>query len=164
MLKKLRPEHAELAEKLIPPSKFKDFKETYLTGLKSWHAFGLFDSYKEDELKAISCGFYSGEYPEWYYIGHYCDDADDLHVLINETCLRFEKFELKRFCWVARNYEMDYLLNYLPERYATFMDYKLAGWRRSPFIRHYSTLYGGQWSPVDSEVYTSILKTGYRKP
>jgi len=163
MLKKLRIDHLAQVAQLLPPSRLEDFKETYLSGLKSWHAFGNFSSYKENDLTSISCTFYSGEYPEWHYIGHYCDEAEELPTLLNDTIERFEAFGLKRFCWAARTYEIDFLQNYLPDRYMTFLDYKVPAWKKTQFTRHYNSLYSNQWSPVDSEVFVSILKTAFRK-
>ena len=163
MLKKIRPDHIEKVKDLLPPSHLKEFQETYMSDLKSWHAFGLFDGPAENVLKGISCCFYSAEAPEWFYIKHYCDDNEDLKTLVNETCKRFESFEIRKFIWAERSYDIDFLLNYIPVRYSSYFMYEVLGWLRSPYTRHFNILYSGQWCPADSAVNFSVLESTKKK-
>lgn len=163
MLKKIRPDHFDKVKNLLPSFKLDDFRETYMTELKTWHAFGLFDNSKEDNLLGISCCYYSGEVPEWHYINHYCDDNGDLLKLVNETCKRFESHGLQRFAWASRSYDIDYLLNYIPDRYVSFFDYKVVEYYKAQYARHFQSLYSGQWCPVKSEVHFSVLRQNHRK-
>ena len=157
MLKKLTANDIEDIKKILPPAKLYEFTETYLSDLVTWYAFGYYDD--SDSLRGISCVHFSGELPEWTLLSQYCDDAADMSNMIAEVCSRFEKGGLFRFSWVDLDYSMDYLSNFIPDRYYSFKDYETPAWTKPRFKRHFDTLYNSGWFPVKSQVYLSILKS-----
>ena len=156
MLRKLTMHHYEQIKTIIPPNKLQEFKETYISDLVTWYAFGYYDD--ANTLKGISCTYFSGEEPEWYLLTQYCDDVTDQEIMINEVCTRFEKYGLFRFNWVDLDYSMDFMKNFIPDRYYSFKDYETKAWQRPRYKKHSGTLYNSSWFTVNSEVYYSILK------
>lgn len=161
MLKKLTAENTEDVKKILPPAKVYEFAETYLSDLVTWYAFGYYDEL--NNLKGISCAHFSGELPEWTLLHQYCDDAADLSKMVTEVCKRFEDHGLFRFSWLDLDYSMDYMLNFIPDRYYSFKDYETEAWTKPRFKRHFGTLYNSGWFPVKSQVYLSILKSKDRR-
>jgi hypothetical protein len=155
MIKKLTIKDLEGVTKLLPPSKIYEFKETYLSDLAFWYAFGYYDS---DQLKGISCAYFSGDLPEWELLAQYCDDADDLAKMIDEVCQRFEKNKLFKFSWIDLDYSMDFMKNFIPNRYYSFKEYETTAWLKPRYKKHAGTLYNSGWYPVNSTVYYSIMK------
>ena len=162
MLRKLRPNDVGLIGAVLPPAKIPEFIETYLSDLRTWHSFGLFDD-TTGELKGISCAYYSGELPEWCLLQQYCDDERDLTEIIDRVCKVFEGFKLYKFNWIDYDYSIDFLKNFIPKRYITVKEYETAPWLKTKFTKHYGSLYNSQWSPVKSTVYLSVLPEELRK-
>ncbi len=160
MLKKLTAKDLESVKQLLPPSKIYEFNETYLSDLKFWYAFGYYDN---DQLKGITCAYFSGDLPEWELLTQYCDDADDLEKMINEVCKKFEKNGLFKFSWIDLDYSMDFMKNFIPSRYYSFKEYETEAWQKPKYRKHAGTLYDSGWYPVKSAVYYSILKTKDRE-
>jgi hypothetical protein len=159
MLKKLTIKDLESVKQILPPSKIYDFTETYLADLNYWYAFGY---YNNDQLKGITCAYFSGDLPEWDLVAQYCDDENDLLHMIDEVCKRFEQNKLFKFSWVDLDYSMDFIKNFVPSRYYSFKEYDTAAWQRPRYKKHAGTLYNSGWYPVKSTVYYSILKNEER--
>jgi hypothetical protein len=155
MLKKLTATDLESVKQLLPYSKIYEFKETYLSELTYWYAFGYYDN---DQLKGIACAYFSGDLPEWELLTQYCDDADDLKKMINEVCERFERHKVFKFSWIDLDYSMDFMKNFIPSRYYSFKQYVTDAWQKPRYRKHASTLYNSGWYTVKSTVYYSILK------
>jgi hypothetical protein len=155
MLKKLTIEDLESVKKILPLAKVYEFKETYLSELAFWYAFGYYDN---DQLKGIACAYFSGDLPEWELLAQYCDDSDDLIKMLDEVCERFEKNKLFKFSWVDLDYSMDFIKNFVPSRYYSFKEYETEAWQKPRYRKHAGTLYNSGWYPVKSSVYYSILK------
>jgi len=157
MLKKLTAKDLPSVENIIPKSKIYEFKETYLSELTSWYAFGYYDA--DNKLKGISCAYFCGDLPEWELLSQYCDDADDLAKMINEVCERFEARKLFKFSWVDLDYSIDFMKNFIPHRYYSFKEYETLAWQKPRYKKHAGTLYNSGWYTVNSIVYYSIMKT-----
>ncbi len=160
MLKKLLAVDIEAIKTILPPNKVYEFKETYLSELVNWYAFGYYDAL--ENLKGISCTYFSGEEPEWSLLSQYCDDSTDLSDMVDLVCCRFEKRGIFRFNWIDLDYSMDYLKNFIPSRYYSFKDYETPAWQHTKFKRHAGTLYNSGFYPVKSQVYLSILTNADR--
>jgi hypothetical protein len=159
MLKKLTADDLESVKQILPPSKIYEFKETYLSDLAFWYAFGYYDN---NQLKGICCAYFSSDLPEWDLMAHYCDDANDLTKMIDEVCLRFEKHKLFKFSWIDLDYSIDFVKNFVPDRYYSFKEYETPAWQKPRYRKHADTLYNSKWYPVNSTVYYSILKNEER--
>lgn len=156
MLKKLTAKDIENVKKILPPGDVFEFNETYLSNLVTWYAFGFYDD--ADNLKGISCTYFSGEEPEWSLLTQYCDEPDDMVKMVDEVCARFEKYGLYKFNWIDLDYSLDYLKNFIPERYYSFKEYETSAWEKPKYKKHAGTLYNSGHFPVKSQVYFSILK------
>jgi hypothetical protein len=161
MIKKLTIDCLEDVKRIIPQGKIDEFKETYLSDLVTWYAYGYYD--EQNVLKGVSCTYFSGDEPEWVLLDQYCDDADDQLIMIDEVCAKFEKHGIYRFSWLDLDYSMDYMKNFIPERYLSFMDYATDAWLKPRYKKHSGTLYSSGWHPVKSTVNFSILENKYRK-
>lgn len=159
MIRKLTEADYDLVKDIVPAIRLFDFKETYLSGLAMWFALGMF---KGEKLIGIVGAYYPREYPEWHFIEQYCDDENELKELLDEACNSFEKYGIYRFSWLLRDYDIDNLKNFMPERYITLLDYKTAAWSRPTYSGHFGTLFMNECLPVNSEVYCSVLKSEFR--
>lgn len=155
MIRRLNPEDHAIINTVLPPSKIPDFKEKYLSNLKTWIAFGLFND--DNQLTGISCTHYSAEFPQWCLLHQWCDDPNDLKNLVDYVCKKFESYQLYKFNWINYDYSIDYLKNFIPARYITVTEYYTSPLLKPNFPKHYGTLYDSQWSLVKTEVYLSIL-------
>lgn len=161
MITKLTAGNIEDVKKIIPPSRLEEFKETYLSGLVTWYAFGYYDD--EGIIKGLSCTYFSGEEPEWSMLDQYCDDPDDLIKMVDQVCTRFERYGIYRFNWIDLDYSLDYMKNFIPERYTSYRDYETDPWMKPKYKKHSGTLYSSGWHPVKSTVNFSVLANKYRE-
>lgn len=159
MIKKLTLADLEDIKNIIPSSKIHEFKETYLSKLVTWYAFGFYDNNK---LKGISCVYFAGTEPEWSLLTQYCDDHNDLIKMVDEVCEKLEKHGLFKFTWIDFDYSLDYLENFIPDRYFSFKEYETAAWAKTRYSKHHGTLYQSDSHPVKTSVYLSILKSKNR--
>lgn len=159
MIRKLTIADLEDVKSIIPASKIYEFKETYLSDLVTWYAFGYFD---DNKLKGISCVYFAGIEPEWSLLEQHCDDHEDLVKMIDGVCRKLESYGLFKFTWIDFDYSIDYLENFIPERYVSIKEYETAAWAKTRYSKHHGTLYRSDSHPVKSSVYLSILKTKSR--
>lgn len=160
MIRRLTEADYNLVKDIVPAVRLHEFKETYLSGLAMWIALGMFT---DEKLIGIVGIYYPREYPEWYLIEQYCDNNDELSVLLDKSCAAFENFGIYRFAWLLRDYDIDNLKSFIPDRYITLLDYKTPAWSRPPYSGHFGSLFMNNMLPVSSETYCSILKEEFRK-
>jgi hypothetical protein len=159
MIRKLTKEDTILIKQILPPSKIEHFTNTYLTGLKTWNAFGFF---KDNICKGISTSYYSAETPEWYLLNQYSDRSDDMEEMVKEVCCYYEQQHIYRICWLDADYYIDFMKNFIPEQYLHFRDYSVDPFLFPKWNKHYYILYNQQTFPVATRVYVSVLPEEYR--
>ena len=159
MIRKLSIDDLHLIKKILPADKVELFTNTYLTNLKTWHAFGFF---KNDQITGVSASYYNIESTEWYLLTQYADDPADLEEMVKEVVEYYEQKKLYRVFWLDADHYIDFMKNFIPKRYLHFKEYSV-----SPFIvprtpQHYYVLYDQKMFPVNTHVYMSVLPDEYR--
>lgn len=161
MIRKLNIEDIELVKKILPPSKIDIFTNTYLMNLKTWFALGFF---KDDEIKGISTSYCnSAESLEWYMLVQYADCAIDMEEMIDEVCKHYEDQGIYKLFWLDADFYIDFMKNFIPDRYLHFKEYSLQPFSFAKTQKHYNILYSYQTLQVASRVYMSVLLDEHRK-
>lgn len=161
MIRKLNIDDLSLVKKILPPSKIDSFTTTYLTNLKTWFAFGFF---KDGEIKGISTSYFnSTEALEWYLLTQYADCSLDMAEMVEEVCSHYEQQKIYKLFWLDADYYIDYLKNFIPDRYLHFKEYSSEPLMMPRTPRHYYVLYDQKMFLVNTHVYLSVLLDDYRK-
>jgi hypothetical protein len=161
MIRQLNPTDIEIVRQLVPKREMFVFKETFLSELRTWYAFGIFDD--NGKLLGITTANHTNDLPEWYLLKVYCEDAAVLSKLVKSTCDHFKNIGLNKFYWMRADYDLDFMLNFIPDEYITIKDYSINPWLKSPYQRHQAVLQFSKFWAVKNTVYMSILSEKIEK-
>ena len=142
------------------------FSSTYLTGLKSYHAFGAFDE-QGNILGAISC-YQSPDEPSWYGTQirsngnkQVARDLLDTMIKFNESCGRLKFYTL----WNAKHGKLlrrFIFSDWAHERYDYFDEYTVSSRNKCLYTNHWHILFNRILLPTDIIVRCTFLKQQYR--
>jgi hypothetical protein len=144
------------------------FCSTYLSGLRSYHAYGCINE-ETDEITSLISFYESTDNAEWYWtqvrsIGNNQDVKMLLDKVIehNEIRGRFKFYSMWNVKY-QRIYRRFAFSKYNNERYDYFDEYVVPSKTRCLYTVPWMVLYNRTLVPVDSIVRCSFLKQQYRK-
>lgn len=145
---------------------FSRFTNTYLAGLKNFHAMGAFDD--EGKVQGFITFYETPDEPSWYYtlcrsVGgvQVAKDMLDAVIAHNEAQGRLKFYTLfnsrhakllRRFSWSAHN----------NERYGYFDEFEVPEKCKCFYTTHWEVLYKRALLPINTTVRCSYLKQEYR--
>ena len=145
----------------------KGFCTTYLTDLKSYHAFGAFDD-EGEIIGAISC-YQSSDEPAWYGTQIRSKNSKkvarallDEMIKFNESTGRFKFYTL----WNAKHAKLlrrFSFSNWADERYDYFDECLVPAKNKCVYTHHWQILFNRILLPNDTIVRCTFLKQKYRE-
>jgi len=142
------------------------FKNTYLSGLKNFQAYGLFND--QEELQCLISFYQSTDEPAWYYTLLRSNGSTDsvknlldAVIKINEDSGRYKFYTLvnSKHARLLRRFTYS---DYNNERYGYFDEYKVPAKTRCYYTYAWDLLYKRVLLPMDTTVRCSFLKQEYR--
>jgi hypothetical protein len=144
---------------------FDNFRETYLSGLNSFHAFGYVE---DDKVKATISFYECNDEPSWYYTGvfgsgnrDYLTKVFDKIIEYNESNSRY-KFFTSFSTDHAKLQRRLYWSKYNSERYGYFDEYILPKRTKCIYEKHWKLLFNQILLPNDAVVRCNYLKPEHR--
>lgn len=143
------------------------FCNTYLSDLKSYHAYGSFDD--SGNIRAIISFHESNENPEWYWTHvrsnggkEFVQPLLDAVIEHNENNERYKFYSMwnLRYQKIYRKFAFS---KYNSERYDSFDEYVVPAKTRCIYTMPWMVLYNRTLVPVDTVVRCTFLKKEYRK-
>ena len=159
MLRRLKNEDSLLISNVLQPREIELFKNTYLSGLATWYAFGWF---KDNKLVGISTAHYNGDAHEWFLLKQHADQGNDMEEMVHAVCKKFESNGLYRFFWLDADYYVDDMKNFIPSYYHHYKEYSTDPYGLPKYLRHFNILMGNNQFPITTHVYMSIVPNDYR--
>ena len=188
IIKKLDSTHVEALEPLFEVSKYmgsdiessdffakhamakiyhKGFCTTYLTDLKSYHAFGAFDD-DDNIIGAISC-YQSSDEPAWYGTQIRSKNSKDVARALLDEMIKFNE-ETGRFkfytLWNAKHAKLlrrFAFSDWADERYDYFDECLVPAKNKCVYTHHWQILFNRILLPNDTIVRCTFLKQKYRE-
>lgn len=160
MLRKLTFEDREIISSILQPKEIEQFKNTFLSGLVSWSAYGWFVN---DILVGISTTYHNNSAQEWFLLKQHADHAEDMESMIPAVCQVFEEKEIYRFFWLDTDHSVDFMKNFIPSRYNHYTEYAINAFALPKNLLHWNILMNNNLVATNSRVYISVLSEEFRK-
>lgn len=143
------------------------FSKTYLTGLKNFHAYGLFDN--NGDLQCLISLYDSNDEPSWYYT--MCRSRGETELVkqlldgvisIQENKHRFKFYTLVNIRHAPLLRKFTYS-EYNDNRYDYYDEFKVPAKTRCFYNNAWELLFKKVLLPIDTVVRCSYLKQQYRE-
>lgn len=140
------------------------FCDTYLSGLKNFHAFG---SINDGKVVALIAFYESTEGPEWYWTQVRSKDRKSIPLILDEVAsyneangrLKFYSLFNSRY---AKTYRRLAFSDRMKERYGFFDEFTVPERCKCYYLMPWQILYNRTLIPTETLVRCSFLKQEYR--
>ncbi len=160
MLKTLSIEDRELVVPLLLPKEVDYFKNTFLSNLTHWRAFGWFEN---DELVGISTTYHDPSTSEWFLLKQHADKGEHMEVMVPAVCDKFESYGLYRFFWLDTDHSVDFMKNYIPDRYQHYTEFTMAAFGFPKNLLQWNIFMNNNFIAAATRIWLSVLPDQFRK-